>query len=196
MLIDKALNRGYVLSPLRGTSPPPGGAGLLLALRQGQAIRGPSPGGGRGNDRMAYEHSSGQGRGCALGPARGLPPAVAVFSFARKRQSGQSGAARPEGQPSERPRGLAQPQAKRARRLPRRDARRTSSAVPRPAVLSSPARGAAASSRLPLVREGCAATVEARTSLALDVSVTGPPAVTMFRWRGRRNPGPRLETGL
>jgi hypothetical protein len=29
MLIDKALNRGYVLSPLRGTSPPPGGAGLL-----------------------------------------------------------------------------------------------------------------------------------------------------------------------
>ena len=49
MLIDKALNRGYVLSPLRGTSPPPGGAGLLLALRQGQAISRPSPGGGRGN---------------------------------------------------------------------------------------------------------------------------------------------------
>jgi hypothetical protein len=29
MLIDKALNRDYVLSPLRGTSPPPGRADLL-----------------------------------------------------------------------------------------------------------------------------------------------------------------------
>jgi len=57
MLIDKALNRGYVLSPLGGTSPPSGGAGLSLALQQGQAIRGPSPGGGRGNNRMAYERS-------------------------------------------------------------------------------------------------------------------------------------------
>jgi hypothetical protein len=35
MLIDKALNRGYVLSPLGGTSPPPGEAGLSSALRQG-----------------------------------------------------------------------------------------------------------------------------------------------------------------
>ena len=47
MLIDKALNRGYVLSPLRGTSPPPGGAGLSLALHKGKHQR-PSPGGGRG----------------------------------------------------------------------------------------------------------------------------------------------------
>jgi hypothetical protein len=38
MLIDKALNRGYVLSPLRGTSPPPGGAGLAVALKRGMHI--------------------------------------------------------------------------------------------------------------------------------------------------------------
>jgi hypothetical protein len=43
MLIDKALTRGYVLSPLRGTSPPPGRAGLSLALRQGKQYVGPLP---------------------------------------------------------------------------------------------------------------------------------------------------------
>ena len=43
VLIDKALNRGYVLSPLGGTSPPPGGAGLRLALHKGTAEAGPLP---------------------------------------------------------------------------------------------------------------------------------------------------------
>jgi hypothetical protein len=35
LLVDRALSRGYVLLPLCGTSPPPGGAGLSLALRHG-----------------------------------------------------------------------------------------------------------------------------------------------------------------
>jgi hypothetical protein len=43
MFIDKALNRGYVLSPLRGTSPPLGGAGLSRALRQVTVAMGISP---------------------------------------------------------------------------------------------------------------------------------------------------------
>jgi hypothetical protein len=41
-LIDKALNRGYVLLPLVGTSPPPGEASLLLALYTGK-VSWPSP---------------------------------------------------------------------------------------------------------------------------------------------------------
>ncbi len=61
MLIDKALNRGYVLSPLRGTSPPPGGAGLCQALRQRASNQWPSPGGGRGNHRMTYGVADGCG---------------------------------------------------------------------------------------------------------------------------------------
>jgi hypothetical protein len=41
-LIDKALERGYVLLPLVGTSPPPGEASLLLALHRGK-VSWPSP---------------------------------------------------------------------------------------------------------------------------------------------------------
>ena len=41
-LIDKALNRGYVLLPLRGTSPPPGRAGLHQALHRACSL-GPLP---------------------------------------------------------------------------------------------------------------------------------------------------------
>jgi hypothetical protein len=51
MLIDKALNRGYVLSPLGGTSPPPGRAGLRVALLNGDSGSRPSPGGGQGNNQ-------------------------------------------------------------------------------------------------------------------------------------------------
>jgi hypothetical protein len=39
MLIDKALNQGLRPVAARGTSPPSGGAGLSLALAQGQAIQ-------------------------------------------------------------------------------------------------------------------------------------------------------------
>ena len=48
--------RGYVLLPLVGTSPPPGEASLLLALHTGQGLLA-LPGGGRGNTRMTYEVS-------------------------------------------------------------------------------------------------------------------------------------------
>jgi hypothetical protein len=51
--IDKALNRGYVLLPLVGTSPPPGDASPLWALYTGHGLLA-LPGGGRGNTRMTY----------------------------------------------------------------------------------------------------------------------------------------------
>ncbi len=57
-LIDKALNGGYVLLPLLGTSPPPGEASLLLALHTGQGLIA-LPGGGRGHTRMTYEVRTG-----------------------------------------------------------------------------------------------------------------------------------------
>src|SRR5205807_2131003 len=45
--------RGYVLLPLVGTSPPPGDASPLWALHTGHGLLA-LPGGGRGNDRMTY----------------------------------------------------------------------------------------------------------------------------------------------
>ena len=56
-LIDKALNRGYVLLPLRGTSPPPGGAGLLEALARASSL-GPLPTAVEAGTIMAYEQSA------------------------------------------------------------------------------------------------------------------------------------------
>ena len=50
----QALEWGYVLSPLRGTSPPPGGAGLLSALARASSA-GPLPTAVEANNRMAYE---------------------------------------------------------------------------------------------------------------------------------------------
>src|SRR4029077_16948061 len=55
-LIDKALNRGYVLLPLRGTSPPPGRAGLHQAL-DGASSLGPLPAAVEAPPRMTYEQS-------------------------------------------------------------------------------------------------------------------------------------------
>ena len=55
-LIDKALNRGYVLLPLRGTSPPPGRAGLHQALDRASSL-GPLPAAIEALPRMTYEQS-------------------------------------------------------------------------------------------------------------------------------------------
>jgi len=60
-LIDKALNRGYVLLPL--AAPHHRRDGLLFGRpsTKGKESR-PSPGGGQGNQRMSYEGSSCRGR--------------------------------------------------------------------------------------------------------------------------------------
>ena len=61
VLIDKALNRGYVLLPL--AAPHHRRDGLVFG---GPSTKGkqswPSPGGGRGNHSMSYEQSQAEGR--------------------------------------------------------------------------------------------------------------------------------------
>jgi hypothetical protein len=55
-LIDKALNRGYVLLPL--AAPHHRREGLVFDRPSNRVKRSrPSPGGGRGADRMSYERS-------------------------------------------------------------------------------------------------------------------------------------------
>jgi len=78
-LIDKALTvQGLRPVAARGTSPPPGRAGLWQALHtKGKESR-PSPGGGRGNDRMSYEASPSRGA-----PGRSLPKNAIVARVAR-----------------------------------------------------------------------------------------------------------------
>jgi hypothetical protein len=60
VLIDKALNRGYVLSPL--TAPHHRRDGLVFRgpSDKGKQSR-PSPGGGRGNPSLTYEQSFAKG---------------------------------------------------------------------------------------------------------------------------------------
>ena len=51
MPIDKALNRGYVLSPLAAPHHRREGLVLCWPSDKGKAVHGPSPGGGRGNNQ-------------------------------------------------------------------------------------------------------------------------------------------------
>jgi hypothetical protein len=66
MLIDKALNRGYVLSPLRGTSPPPGGpslstSGETLTIEESMTLRARTENAGHAGDEheRSWSWSSG-----------------------------------------------------------------------------------------------------------------------------------------
>jgi hypothetical protein len=82
-LIDKALKRGYVLLPLRGTSPPPGRAGLLQALARASSL-GPLP--------TAVEATTGSpmsSLGAALAYGQGGGWCVDAGSFARRQRSGR-----------------------------------------------------------------------------------------------------------
>jgi hypothetical protein len=54
VLIDKALTRGYVLSPLAAPHHRRDGLVFRWPSDKGTQVR-PSPGGGRGNTRMTYE---------------------------------------------------------------------------------------------------------------------------------------------
>jgi len=51
MPIDKALNRGYVLSPLAAPHHRREGLVLCWPSDKGKAVHGPSPGGGRDNNQ-------------------------------------------------------------------------------------------------------------------------------------------------
>jgi hypothetical protein len=57
ILIDKALKRGYVLLPLAAPHHRRDGLVFGRPSDKGKESR-PSPGGGRGNQRMSYEDSS------------------------------------------------------------------------------------------------------------------------------------------
>ncbi len=56
MLIDKALNRGYVLSPLAAPHHRRDELVFVRPSDKGKQHR-PSPGGGRGHHRLAYEQN-------------------------------------------------------------------------------------------------------------------------------------------
>ena len=75
----QALNRGYVLLPLRGTSPPPGGAGLLPALARASSL-GPLPAAVEATTRMTYEQSHAHTAPAPLWERTRAPP-LAMFKL-------------------------------------------------------------------------------------------------------------------
>ena len=91
--------RGLRPVAARGTSPPPGGAGLMLALCTGKHAR-PSPGGGRGrrdqhdraNHRMTNEHAPAVFR---VSPGWGRPACCVIQVMSTPDAPGRGGASWP-----------------------------------------------------------------------------------------------------
>jgi hypothetical protein len=73
MPIDRPSTRGYVLLPLRGTSPPPRGAGPRKVLHnEGRAKRSPLPAAVEATTRMTYRQRNSE------------PPATGVIETSPK----------------------------------------------------------------------------------------------------------------